>query len=590
MANKKNLAISLVATAPSPATSGTTLTVTGGTGGRFPEPPFYVTLHPAGELATPASAEIVRVTAVATDTLTIVRAQRGTTAKSVAIDWVVANASYVEDTQGALNSVYVAASDAPEEFAGRANYVCDGVNDDVEIQAAIDSVSAAGGEVVLSAGNFYCANDLVIDGFLSSLPGPSENSVTIGLRGAGNRSSILNMAINQNGITLTQTPKVNIADIAIFVTGTGNGVVSLANTGSYRGFWNSSFKNIYVEGEVDNHSGWAMNLEGPFRSTFENIEALAVANGIRLAATDPAFNPGNCVFTRCFMDVGGAADGIAYELYTPDDGGSFNICTFIQCEGIDDYATSTDSIGWQLRGSGTTFFSSKNIVIIQSNMENFNTAVKLLHAEDNYIQMSWSNTKDNGTLFDVSADSSGNELYCTTSYVAPAETMTFINDANTTANRPNIVGHCTLYTDTGGSVLATVSDSTIVEQMRTHGPGTVADVLAAFATPIGPQRTQTVASSATPTPDLKIADNFTVTALAANAVVAAPLGTPYNGQRLLIRVKDNGTARTLGWNAIYRAIGVTLPTTTVISKTLYVLAVYNSADTKWDVLAVGQEA
>jgi len=46
----------------------------------------------------------------------------------------------------------------------------------------------------------------------------------------------------------------------------------------------------------------------------------------------------------------------------------------------------------------------------------------------------------------------------------------------------------------------------------------------------------------------------------------------------------------LTYNVIFRAMGVTLPTTTVISKTLYLGCRYNVADTKWDVIAVGQEA
>ena len=58
----------------------------------------------------------------------------------------------------------------------------------------------------------------------------------------------------------------------------------------------------------------------------------------------------------------------------------------------------------------------------------------------------------------------------------------------------------------------------------------------------------------------------------------------------MIRIKDNGTARTLAYNAIYRAIGITLPTTTVISKTLYIACIYNAADTKWDAIATAQEA
>ena len=62
------------------------------------------------------------------------------------------------------------------------------------------------------------------------------------------------------------------------------------------------------------------------------------------------------------------------------------------------------------------------------------------------------------------------------------------------------------------------------------------------------------------------------------------------GQKLTIRIKDNGTARTLAWNAIYRACGVPLPTITVASKTMYVGCIYNSSDTKWDVVSLTQEA
>lgn len=103
--------------------------------------------------------------------------------------------------------------------------------------------------------------------------------------------------------------------------------------------------------------------------------------------------------------------------------------------------------------------------------------------------------------------------------------------------------------------------------------------------------TSTDASSATPTPTGSAKRNiYTLTALATNATFGAPSGTPANGNMTLIRYKDNATARTLAFNAIYRAVGVTLPTTTVISKTGYLLCVYNSADSKQDVISVGVES
>lgn len=100
----------------------------------------------------------------------------------------------------------------------------------------------------------------------------------------------------------------------------------------------------------------------------------------------------------------------------------------------------------------------------------------------------------------------------------------------------------------------------------------------------------TVVSSATPTPTIAGRRNlFTVTALGADAELQNPTGTKANGDTLLIRIKDDGSARALTYDSEYRAIGVELPATTVISKTVYLGFIYNSADSKWDCLAVGQE-
>lgn len=99
------------------------------------------------------------------------------------------------------------------------------------------------------------------------------------------------------------------------------------------------------------------------------------------------------------------------------------------------------------------------------------------------------------------------------------------------------------------------------------------------------QRVSTTASSATPTPNADTDDVYTVTALAANATFGVPTGAPTDGQLLTIRIKDNATSRTLAWNSIYRqGTDFVLPTSTTISKTLYVQFIYNFADTKWDAL------
>lgn len=81
----KNFAYSTVLTAPSPATSGTSVVLQSGDGANFPAAPFNITIWPAGAQPTPANAEIARCTVKATDTLTITRAQESSSARTVVV-------------------------------------------------------------------------------------------------------------------------------------------------------------------------------------------------------------------------------------------------------------------------------------------------------------------------------------------------------------------------------------------------------------------------------------------------------------------------------------------------------------------------
>lgn len=99
MANIKDFAAGLVLTAPSPATTGTSVTLRTGEGALMPAVPFYATLAPAGQLTNSLNSEKVLVTARPgnADTFTITRAQGGTAAKPVAAGWAFVNAVYADD-------------------------------------------------------------------------------------------------------------------------------------------------------------------------------------------------------------------------------------------------------------------------------------------------------------------------------------------------------------------------------------------------------------------------------------------------------------------------------------------------------------
>ena len=100
---------------------------------------------------------------------------------------------------------------------------------------------------------------------------------------------------------------------------------------------------------------------------------------------------------------------------------------------------------------------------------------------------------------------------------------------------------------------------------------------------------QSVASAATVTPAFGT-DLVKVTAQAAALTLANPSGTAIDGFGFVIRIKDDGTVRGISYGTQYRAIGVTLPTTTTIGKTLYLAGIWNVEDTTLDIVAVGQQA
>lgn len=113
----KNFQTSTVATAPSPATSGTSLVVAAGEGARFDTPSFNAIIAPADAQPTSANAEIVRVTGISTDTLTITRAQESSSARTV----VVGDRIFVGPTAKTWTDIAASDSFLTTSISGRAS-------------------------------------------------------------------------------------------------------------------------------------------------------------------------------------------------------------------------------------------------------------------------------------------------------------------------------------------------------------------------------------------------------------------------------------------------------------------------------------
>jgi hypothetical protein len=98
-----------------------------------------------------------------------------------------------------------------------------------------------------------------------------------------------------------------------------------------------------------------------------------------------------------------------------------------------------------------------------------------------------------------------------------------------------------------------------------------------------------VASIGAITPDPTQYGQYSITDLAEALTITAPTLGLNDGRKLIIRIKDDGTARALTFTN-FTAIGVTLPTTTTISKLMYIGCIYNTDQARWDIIAVTEEA
>lgn len=172
---RTNFAFSTVATAPSPATSGTTLTVATGHGARFPTAPFNAVVGPANATREQiaSSSEIIRVTSKGGgDNWTIVRAQESSSARSV----IVGDEIYAGPTAKMLTDVEttLAVNQSSHGFA-----VGDVLRHNGTSYVKAKSDTAGNAEVVGIVSNVVDSNNfqLLFVGSITGLSGLTAGSV-----------------------------------------------------------------------------------------------------------------------------------------------------------------------------------------------------------------------------------------------------------------------------------------------------------------------------------------------------------------------------------------------------------------------------
>lgn len=209
----------------------------------------------------------------------------------------------------------------------------------------------------------------------------------------------------------------------------------------------------------------------------------------------------------------------------------------------------------------------------------------------------YTNTVTPGTApFVVTSTTKVENLYTNRASFSDAATITDDTSSNTTfypifvsaasgnqaAKTSSTKWTFTPSTGTMGITAATIGTLTLTNALGTANGGL--GTTNGFLVP----RVTAVASSTTITADVDTTDILTQanTQAAGTLTIAAPTGTPTNGQKLVIRVTCTN-AQTLSWNAAFRGSNdLALPVATTGSgKVDYLGFFYNSTALKWDLVA-----
>lgn len=159
------------------------------------------------------------------------------------------------------------------------------------------------------------------------------------------------------------------------------------------------------------------------------------------------------------------------------------------------------------------------------------------------------------------------------------------------------------WTSPSGTIVGNSDTQTLTNKTISLGSNTVSGTTAQFNTALSDgdfatiagtetltnkritKRVLSEASSATPSINTDSYDMYRASALAANVTSITVSGTPTDGQLLLLSFTDNGTPRTLTPWSSFENSTIAFPATTVTSTRLDILCIYNTATSKWRVIA-----
>lgn len=356
----------------------------------------------------------------------------------------------------------IAASDASADVKSKADYVCDGSQDQVEIQTAINAAQLEGGGVIqLSEGSFNLSTPIIINGTTNE-----DNPLTVTLKGCGEFTTYLRPATDVNAIVISNWAQLHLADFGIVIQGAGNGLVSQAvTTTDTRSFWASSFRNLRINGEYNPlNTGWAMDLAMPWRSVFENIEIEGTRNGMRLKNEGTIQNAGDCTFTRMFIEIVGNG-GTAIHVSSPSNNMNQNNFNMVEA-GANGAGCTGILIDGASGGASQRFWGL--------NLEQFQFLINVANGESNVFECNYVTCDDDNVTgnvaFQCGTNAYGNIFSAKWINVPSGQTLMVIDDNNNTSNVPNVFENIRIENN-GGTVNYEKTNSTVFRGITTFNDG-----------------------------------------------------------------------------------------------------------------------